>query len=264
MRNLDLRPRPAALDSALSVGFRLGDKGTHTSRTMMLSELTALLPTVPDSAARADYASSIIESNCLDKPTASTRRLTNQRIGELYGLDPSIALFRVLRRLWFADEAGRPLLALLTALARDPLLAASAAPVIELEPGAEYRKDPVTDALRELTHERFNDAILDKVVRNISSSWAQSGHLEGRTFKRRVKVTATPGSVAFALYLAFVCGYRGEELMSSPWVRVLDATPPQAVELALAAKRIGLIDLRVADRVVDISFKRLDPTGSVE
>lgn len=259
-----LQPRPAHAQSSVAIGFRLGDKGTHTSRTMMLAELTALLDSVPDSATRADYASAIIESNCLDKATASTRRLTNQRIGELYALDPSVALFRVLRRLWSTDHAGRPLIALLVAIARDPILAASVPPVIELKPGEESRKDPIAKAIRHVVGDRLNDSILDKVVRNVSSSWAQSGHLAGRTFKRRVRVTPTPGAVAMALYLGTVTGYRGYELMESPWMQVLDATPAQATDLALGAKRIGLLDIRIADRVVDLSLHRLDPRGVLE
>lgn len=229
----------------------------------MSGELAAVMASVPDSATRADYSAAIIDGNCLDKPTASTRRLTNQRLSELYGLDPAVPLFRVLRRLWSADENGRPLLALLVAIARDPLLAASAQPVMALKPGEEYRKDPVTESIRGAVQERLGQATLDKVVRNVSSSWAQSGHLEGRTFKRRVQVMPTIASTTMALYLGWVCGHRGEELLDSPWTRLLDATRVQTVDLAFGAKRIGLLDVNLSDRVVDISFRRLDPAGNV-
>lgn len=231
---------------------------------MMLAELQSAMSATPERAGRADYASAIIDSNCLDKPTASTRRLSNQRLGELYALDPGVPIFRILRRLWFTGDAGRPLLALLVALSRDPLLAASAGPVIALRPGEEYRKDPVKEAIGSAVRDRLSNAILDKVVRNVSSSWVQSGHLEGRTFKRRVQVTATPASITLALYLGFVTGHRGEDLLDSPWTHVLDATRAQATDLALAAKRIGLLDIRISDRIVDVSFRRLDPAGSVE
>jgi hypothetical protein len=247
-----------------SAGFRTGDKGTHTSRTMMLAELQSVLDSSSDSATRADYASAIIEGNCLNKPTASTRRLSNQRLGELYGLDPTVPIFRALRRLWFIDPASRPQLALLVALARDPLLLASANAVVALTPGEEYRKDPVRRAVAHAVQDRLNDATLDKVVRNVSSSWEQSGHLVGRTFKRRLGIEATPASVALAMYIAYLAGHRGEELLDSPWTRVLDANRAQTTQLALSAKRLGLIDIRIADRVVDMSFRRLDPSGSVE
>src|SRR4051794_38421157 len=103
-------------------GFRLGDKGTHTSRTMMLEELESVLAAVPPAGKRADYTEAIVESNCLRKPTTSTRRLTSQRLSELYALDPEVPIFRVLRRLWDLDPAGHPQLALLCSTARDPLL----------------------------------------------------------------------------------------------------------------------------------------------
>ncbi|PYQ26645.1 MAG: hypothetical protein DMF56_23430 [Acidobacteria bacterium] len=230
----------------------------------MLAELSAVLASASASATRADYASAVIDGNCLDKPTASTRRLSNQRLGELYSLDAAIPLFRLLRRLWFANEKARPLLALLVAIARDPLLAASAPAVMHLRPGEEYRKDPVKESIRQAVQGRLSEATLEKVVRNVSSSWAQSGHLEGRTFKRRARVTPTPGAIAFALYLGWISGFRGEELLDSPWTRVLDSSVTQTTELALAAKRIGLLDIRIADRVVEISFRRLDPSGNVE
>jgi hypothetical protein len=264
MSRLSYAPFQSALPAATLAGFRTGDKGTHTSRTMMLAELSTILAAASPAASRADYASAIIDSNVLDKPTASSRRLTNQRIGELYALDSKVPLFGILRNLWFKDDAGRPLLALLVAIARDPLLAASAAPIITLRPDDELRKDPLREAIREVVHDRLNDAVLEKVVRNVSSSWAQSGHLLGRTFKRRVRVTPSPASIALALYIAWLAGYRGEELLDSPWTRVLDVTKTQTTELAIAAKRLGLIDVRIADRIVDISFRRLDPVGNVE
>src|ERR1019366_10749909 len=69
------------------IGFRLGDIGTHTSRTMMLEELEAVLAAVPRVGKRADYTEAIVESNCLRKPTTSTRRLTSQRLAAVLLLD---------------------------------------------------------------------------------------------------------------------------------------------------------------------------------
>lgn len=244
---------------ATRAGFRFGDRGTHSSRTIMLSELAAVLSATPAHASRSDYAAAIISANCLAKPTASTRRLTNQRLGELYALDPSCAVFRVLRRLWPHDEAGRPLLALLAALARDPLLRPTAQLVVSLPTGGELPRASITAALRDAAGERFNDAVLDKVVRNAASSWAQAGHLQGRTFKVRRRVQATPGAVAFALYLGHVAGFRSEELLTSGWTATLDCSATSARSLALEAKRTGFIDLRAAGEVFEVGLERLDP-----
>ena len=226
----------------------------------MLEELKAVLAAAPDGASREDYAAAIIEGNCLGKTTTATRRLTNQRLGELYGLDPRMPLFRVLRRLWSIDVPGRPLLALQCAIARDPLLAATVAPVLTLTPGSDLQRDTIRVALREAVDERLSEATLGKVIRNVASSWEQAGHLVGRTFKKRAAVRATPGSVAFGLYLGHAVGFRGAPLFATGWISLLDCTPANARDLALEAKRIGLIDLRIAGEVVDLVLDRLDPT----
>src|SRR5262249_10549032 len=110
------------LSSPTEMGFRCGDKGTHTSRTLMLAELTSVFEVCPPDAQRERYAEAVLDHNCLSKRTVVNRKLSLQRLSELYGLDPHILLFRVLRRQWELDDTGRPLLTLLAALARDPLL----------------------------------------------------------------------------------------------------------------------------------------------
>jgi hypothetical protein len=257
--SLSLFPASGPASSAADAGFRFGAKGTHTSRTMMFEELQQVLQATAHDARRADYAAAIIEGNCLSKPTGSTRRLTNQRLGELYGLDPAVPLFRVLRRLWALGPEGRPLLALLAALARDPLLAATCPAVIFLPANAEFQRDTMKRALRAFVGSRLNDNTLEKVCRNAASTWAQSGHLEGRTFKKRRAVTASPATSAFAIYLAHAAGFRGAEIFSCAWLRVLDCDPSRARHLALEAKRVGLLDLRIAGDVVELNLMRLDP-----
>lgn len=63
---------------------------------------------------------------------------------------------------------------MLAALARDPLFMASAAPVLSQPAGIEIQRAPIREALRKLAGERMNDDTLDKVVRNVSSSWTQT------------------------------------------------------------------------------------------
>jgi len=249
------------LDSrdALSVaGFRFGDKGTHTSRTIMLTELTDLLASVPDDADREDYATAIVDENILGKQTIATRRLTNQRLGEMYGLEPRLSIFRVLRRLWTIDTAGRPLLAMLCALARDPLLRSTSPPVLALPLGAELVRATFLDTLRQVVGTRLNEAVLDKVARNAASSWSQSGHLEGRVRKIRKCVTPTPGSLAMALWMGTLEGLAGQALLDCRWTRVLDRTGRELLPVALEAKRLGLIHASAGGGVLEIDARRLD------
>ena len=252
-------PATATIVAAELVGFRFGDKGTHTSRTIMLDELTALLAAAPSAKTRKEFASAIVDDNVLAKPTLSTRKLSNQRLGELYGLDNGVGVFRIMRRLWAADLGSRPLLALLASLARDPLLAGTAPAILSMDEGEEFPRVRAREVLRDAVGTRLNDAILDKVLRNAASSWTQSGHLEGRTFKKRRHVTPTPWAFAFALYLGRAVGFRGAELFSTGWIAALDASPTDAQSLAREAKRLGLIDLSMSADVVDIGLDRLDP-----
>jgi hypothetical protein len=249
-------------DQAQAAGFRFGDKGTHSSRTLMYADLAAVLAATESRAIRKDYADAIIESNCLHKPTASTRRLSNQRLGELYSFERSCPCFRVLRRLWrAADAAARPQLALLMAMARDPLLLASASAIIPLPEGMELQRSLLRDTLRTATRGRLSEPVLEKVGRNVASTWTQTGHLKGRTFKFRQKIGGHPGAVAYALYLGRVAGFSGRELFASGWMAVLDCTPSDAERRALEAKRLGLIDLRIAEDVVELGLERLDPAS---
>lgn len=241
-------------------GFRFGAKGTHTSRTMMLDDLSSVLDAAGDGATRANFAAAVIEENCLGKQTLATRRLSCQRLSELYSLDPAVPVFAALFRLWRFDASAHPQLALLCAIARDPLLAATAPAIVALSPGEEFRRDDMRRAVREAVGDRLNDSILDKVVRNAASSWTQSGHLEGRTLKRRRAVEPTKTSIAYAMYLAHVSGFRGMDLFNNGWTAVLDCSPTRAKALALDAKRAHLLDLRMSGDVVEVGFAPLDPT----
>lgn len=252
---------PGAKDrrAAIEAGFRVGKLGTHNSRTMMLAELGGVLAEVADDSKADRYAAAIVEENCLHKPTASTRQATLQRLRELYALDPKVPVFRVLRRLWTVGTEAQPQLALLVSLARDPLLLATASSVLATPIGAELSRGLLRESLAHEVGERLNAATVDKVQRNAASSWKQSGHLEGRTFKHRRKVRAKPESVALALYLAQAAGFALADCPGSAWVKVLDCDVSNAMQLAVEAKRLNLIDLRISGAVVDLNLDRLDP-----
>lgn len=238
-------------------GFRSGDRGTHTSRTIMLDELSHLLDTVPGDAVREEYAEAVMDHNCLGKRTAATRKLSLQRLTELYALDPQVILFRVLRDLWGRNEKSRPLLALLLALARDPLLRATATAVVRTPHGNEFARQSMKDALTDAIGDRLNEATLDKVMRNASSSWTQSGHFRGRGRKTRQRVEPSPAATMFALLLGFAVGRRGRLLFETPWAAVLDATPDDLIDVAVDAKRLGLLDLKQSGSMIDVSFPAL-------
>ena len=247
---------------AVRAGLRFGARSVHTSRTIMLADLGELLAAVPPEAVREDYRAAIVDENVLGKATAATRRGAGQRLGELYALDPRVPVFRVLRRLWSVDAPGRPLLAMLCALARDPLLRAAAPAVLALPPGAELLRPRFRDEIREVVGARLNESVLDKAARNAASSWTQSGHLRGRRRKTRVRAAPTPGSLALALWLGSLEGLGGPALLDCRWTRVLDRAGEALLPLAFEARRRGLIHARAGGGVVEIDAGRLDPAAA--
>ena len=175
-----------------------------------------------------DFRKLILDDNILGKSTSSGRALTLQRLKELYSFDLSVPIFRVFLTLANRDPAALPQLALLMAIARDPLLRASARPVLGLAVGSQLMRDILRNAIAAVVGNRMNEAVLDKVVRNTASSWTKTGHLVGRTIKRRAHVRANQTAFAFALWLAHKAGFGGAELFDNGWIAALDLEPAPA------------------------------------
>lgn len=250
-------PKPTPEVPGAWFGLRFGDRGTHTSRTVMFLELFDLLKFTTPTAGSSEYRSAIVEDNLLGKRTLATRKLTAQRLSELYGLDPSVPIFRVFRRLWDADHAGRPLLAFLVAYARDPLLRHTTDAVLNAPLGRPVSTTDIDLALQDRLGARLNPSVRHKVARNIGSSWTQSGHLTGRTAKRRTKTSASPSAACLALLIGYTTGLRGRALFTSEWARLLDVSYSELIQLVQAANRAGLLNFRQIGDVVEIQFPTL-------
>ena len=243
-----------------NLGFRDGDRGTHTSRTIMSTELGLLLDHLLPDAGREDYRRAVIEDNVLGKRTGATRKLSFQRLSELYGLDPNIPMFRYMRFLWEIDQEGRPLMAFLCAYARDPLLRMTTSAVLDADQGAIVDKRDFERALVNMAGDRFSSITLSTLVRNTASSWTQSGHLTGRVRKIRSRPRATPGAVAMALFIGYLEGLRAQRLFTTPWTRLLEVPLHRLQDLTREAARRGWLDFLRADTVVEVRFPgRLTP-----
>jgi len=238
-------------------GLRFGEKGTHTSRTMMFAELADLLKFTPTASTMAEYRAAIVDDNLLGKRTLATRKLTFQRLSELYGLNPAVPVFRVMRQLWDADRAGRPMLAFLVAIARDPLLRMTTDTVLMAPVGRPVPTRELDDALEQRLGKRLSPAVRHKVARNAASSWTQSGHLQGRTAKRRVNPAASPAAACMALVLGYATGLRGRALFTSDWARVVDASYSELHRLVQAANRAGLLNYRQVGDVIELQLPTL-------
>ena len=237
------------------LGVTVGPGGVHTSRALMLADLRVLLaPGAPD-----DLRGAIVEGNLLSRDRHGTRLAAAEKLHRLYGLDPGLPLFRVLHRLWRLDEPGRPVLALLVALARDPLLRAAAPPVLGTAVGEAVDPARVEAALNEAVGGRLTPLTLGRSAKRVLHSFHQSGHLRGARTRVRAAVEPTPGSAALALWLARLGDTPPAAALRSPWTRVTDGGPDAFAAAARGAATLGLLRLRVSEDSVELDLRGLDP-----
>jgi hypothetical protein len=224
---------------------------------MMLEELTLVLDKVPATATSDDYVTAIVEENALGKPTQTTRKRTAERLAELYALDPTCPLFRLLRHFWATEASSRPMLTLLAAAARDPLLRDVTPFVVAVPVGSLVRAEEVAKILGEKYPERFGASTALATAQRLAASWGQAGYLTGKLKKIRSRPVVTPVVTTFALLLGYLSGLRGKLLLDTTWIRLLSKTPAEVADLALEASRQGWMTFKASGAVVEITFPGL-------
>lgn len=247
-----------------TLGFRFGKLSIHTSRTIMFSELKTLLSHFSPNATKKQYISAIIDENILGKSTTSNRKLTAERLSDLYSLDGEVCIFRVMRDLWYLDEKACPLLAFFCAFARDTLLRASVEGVLSLKVGDEISTSYMETYIESLFPHRFSQAMRRSLAQNLNSSWSQANYLKGRIKKKRIQPQVTPVCVVYALLLAYLEGTRSLRLFESTWAKLLDIPKERIHELCLAASKRGLLDYRNAGGIIEVRFPDLLTTREQE
>ena len=252
--SLDFPPTDSTLEA---FGLKFSDGGSHISRTMMLQELQAVLSEVPRGSAVADYREAILKRNILGKTTESTRQKSLRHLRELYALDEAIPIFGLLRTLHAIDAASTPILALLVAWARDPLLRATTNPIIEASEGDRVETASFANALDLAFQGQYSELNRNKVARNAASTWTQSRHLVGRAKKTRQWIIPSAAAVTMALLLGDIAAYHGASVFSNPWCRLLDLDADRARSMGFEAHRAGLLKLRSVGDVVELTFPLL-------
>lgn len=237
-------------------GYKFGQSGAHSARSMMLFELQTLFRTVSHDADREKLQAEICDYNLLDKPTLKSRELTYRHLVDLYGLSTDIPIFRVFRMLWPLSEEAQPVLALQMALARDPLLRLSQDYITVTPLGGLISREDTEELLKAPDPERFSPASLKSFAQNINGSWTQAGFLEGRARKTRVRPTVTFPNVVFAMFLTYLEGATGERLLQSRWSTLLGLSEDQLSEQAVVAAQRGIIDFKQSGGVTEVRFNQ--------
>jgi hypothetical protein len=200
-----------------------------------------------------------MDENLLGKATSAGREWAFRQLRRFYALDPQSLLFRALRDLWEHDPDGQPLLALLCALARDPVLRASASVIVGSAPGEVVTTSDFQAAIESKFPATYNENTLRTAAQNVASSWDQAGHLrkQKRRSKVRTRVHPTSAPTAYALMLGYLQGGRGQALLDTLWVRLLDQTPSHVLDLAATASQQGMLELRQAGGIIEVGFRQL-------
>ena len=162
-----------------------------------------------------------------------------------------------MRDLWDEDTQAQPLLALLSAVARDPLLRSTAESILTIPIGETVTPEMMMDAVNVSFPDRYSPKTLKSTGQNIISSWQQAGLLSGKLHKVRMSAQSLPVSVAYALLLAYLSDARGEALFRTLWCRLLDAPLHILHAQALVASQRGWIEYRHMGDVTEVGFRHL-------
>jgi len=239
------------------LGFSKTILGAHSARSMMFLEMHALVCALPLGATKDDFPRAIIEENILEKATLSSRKKSLRHLTELYGLDPSTALFRVFWMLGHADRDSLPQLCLVCAYVRDPILRHSFELIRKLHLGELIERAAMVQHLENGFPGRFSPATKASIARNVNASWTFGGHLAGRVKKTRQLPEPRPNSAAFAMFAGYLTGLRGERLLDSFYAALVASNRSQLqAALALASAR-GLLSLKQAAGIVEFDFSNL-------
>jgi len=246
-------------------GMNFERAGIHTRRTIMFDDLAHLLDYSENKdLTLQEYKALIIDENCLGKNSVKTRGLSFQYLCDTYLLNQDIILFRALLYLWKKDEESHSQLAMLCAYNRDALFRMVSPYILSLPEGSRIQKVDLEEYIEEKQPDRFSQSTLESTVRNLNSSFTQSGHLQGRAKKIRTKIEATPAAVSFALLIAYIQGSRGEMLLNSEYMKLLECSFEQAVELAQESSRKGWMVFKKVGNVIEVSFPNILTQADME
>jgi len=255
-------PLEGELDKRMSntvetLGFSSAALGGHAARSMMLQEMSTLVRVMPPSVRKDEFVRAILEDNILEKPTLVSRQKSLRYLAELYDLEQSHALFRIFWALSHMESDSLPQLCLVCAYARDPQLRHSFELIRVLRHGEVLARTTMEQHLEDGFPGRFSPAMKKSMAQNVNTTWTVSGHLAGKRNKTRQFPAPHPISAAYAMFVGYLTGLRGDRLLDSAYAALVAPNRSQLqAALALASAR-GLLSLKQAASIVEFDFSNL-------
>ena len=229
-------------------------KTIHTSRTIMFSELTKVM----DHAIQDNNYLDSLSQNVINKKTSSGIRKTTEYLTALYRFDLNYPPFKALKYFWqISEEKDKPFLALLYSIGHDYMLAESIPTVIETKIGEKVNIERIDEMIETNHPSRYSANTRRSMAQNLASSWKQAGFITGKVKNIRTQPVIGYHIIAFALFMAYLDGLRGDFILTSKWVKALSLSDLNVRELAIEAAKRDFMQYQFAGSVTAISFTNL-------
>ncbi|KAF0128494.1 MAG: hypothetical protein FD155_3236 [Bacteroidetes bacterium] len=229
-------------------------KTIHTSRTIMFAELSKVM----DFAMQDNSYFHSLNQNVINKKTQSGIEKTTRYLTSLYGFDQNDPSFVALKYFWqMSDDHEKPILSLVYAIGNDDLLAESIPVVLETLQGEKVTIEKIEQNIESFHPNRYSENTRRSLAQNIASSWKQAGFITGKTKNIRTQPPISYNILAFALFLAYLNGLRGEFILTSKWPKALSLSESKLRDLAVEASKRDVIQYQFAGGVTAISFSNL-------
>lgn len=226
----------------------------HTSRTLMFEELCKVM----EFGLATDAFQDSLEQNIISKATQSNRAKTSNFLRKLYSFSLDDPGFRAFRFFWqMADEPDKPLLTLVFAMSRDYLLEESARIVLTTPVGEKVKVADLEENIENLHPGKYSANTRRSVAQNLASSWKQAGYIMGKV--KSIRSRANPGylALAFAMFLEYLHGNRGDYILTGKWVQALDLPESTVRAFAFEAAKRDLLNYQYSGGVTSLSFPTL-------
>jgi hypothetical protein len=218
----------------------------------------AELAKVMDYAIQDDNYFDSLKENVFKKKTQSGIEKTTGYLKSLYRFDMNYPPFQALKYFWqISEEKDKPILALLFAIGNDYLLAESIPVVSETKLGDKVSVEKLEENIETLHPNHYSDNTRKSIAQNIASSWKQAGFITGKIKSIRTQPGISYHVVAFAFFLAYLNGFRGDFILTSKWVKALSLNDNNVRDLAIEAAKRDFMQYQFAGSVTAVSFNNL-------
>lgn len=220
----------------------------------MFSELEKVMDYSMDS----DNFQESLDNNVIGKKSADGIKQTTNFLKLLYGFDNQSNPFKAFKYFWkIAEEDEKPLITLLYALGNDNLLEESIPVIAETKLGDKVFIEKVEQNIERHHPNRYTPKTLRSMAQNIASSWKQAAFITGKVKNIRTQPNISSNVIAFAFFMSFLDGDRGDFILTSKWVKALFLNESNVRALAIEASKRDLFQYQYGGSVTSISFSNL-------